>query len=57
LAEAGRVYLDGESPNGWHGAVGGGFWLGVIDPTSALSFSFTNNQERTSIFIKAGLSF
>jgi hypothetical protein len=57
LAEAGRVYLDGESPNGWHGAVGGGFWIGIIDPTSALSFSFTNNQERTGIFIKAGLSF
>lgn len=57
LAEAGRVYLDGESPGGWHGAFGGGFWIGVVDPTSALSFSFTNNQERTGIFIKAGLSF
>jgi hypothetical protein len=57
LAEAGRVYLDGESPGGWHGAFGGGFWIGVIDPTSALSFSFTNNRERTGIFIKAGLSF
>jgi outer membrane protein assembly factor BamA len=57
LAETGRVYLDGESPGGWHGAMGGGFWIGVIDPTSALSFSFTNNQERTGIFIKAGLSF
>jgi hypothetical protein len=57
LAETGRVYLDGESPGGWHGAFGGGFWIGVIDPTSALSFSFTNNQERTGVFIKAGLSF
>ena len=57
LAEAGRVYLDGESPDGWHGGMGGGFWIGIIDPTSALSFSFTNNQERTGVFIKAGLSF
>ena len=57
LAETGRVYLDGESPGGWHDAIGGGFWIGIIDPTSALSFSFTNNQERTGIFIKAGLSF
>ena len=57
LAETGRVYLDGESPGGWHSAMGGGFWIGIIDPTSALSFSFTNNQERTGIFIKAGLSF
>jgi hypothetical protein len=57
LAETGRVYLDGESPGGWHGAFGGGFWIGVIDPTSALSFSFTSNQERTGVFIKAGLSF
>lgn len=57
LAETGRVYLDGESPGGWHSAMGGGFWIGIVDPTSALSFSFTNNQERTGIFIKAGLSF
>jgi hypothetical protein len=57
LAETGRVWLEGESPGGWHGAMGGGFWIGVVDPTSALSFSFTNNQERTGIFIKAGLSF
>jgi hypothetical protein len=57
LAETGRVYLDGDSPDGWHSAIGGGFWIGIVDPTSALSFSFTNNQERTGIFIKAGLSF
>jgi hypothetical protein len=57
LAEAGRVYLDGESPGGWHSAFGGGFWIGVVDPTSALSFTFTNNQERTGVFIKAGLTF
>ncbi len=57
LAETGRVYLDGESPGGWHGGFGGGFWIGVIDPSSALSFTFTNNRERTGVFIKAGLSF
>jgi hypothetical protein len=57
LAEGGRVYLDGASPGGWHSAFGGGFWIGVLDPTSALSFAFTNNQERTGVFIRAGLSF
>ena len=57
LVDAGRVYLDGESPGGWHTAAGGGFWIGVLDPTSALSFAFTNNQERTGVFIRAGLAF
>jgi hypothetical protein len=57
LMDAGRVYLDGESPGGWHTAAGGGFWIGVLDPTSALSFAFTNNQERVGVFIRAGLAF
>jgi hypothetical protein len=57
LADAGRVYLDGESTGGWHTALGGGFWVGILDPASALSFAFTNGQERTGVFIKAGLTF
>ena len=35
-AEAGRVYVDGASPGGWHTARGVGFWIGVLDPTAAI---------------------
>lgn len=57
LVDAGRVYLHGASPGGWHTAVGGGFWIGLLDPSTALSFAFTNGQERTGAFVKLGLAF
>jgi hypothetical protein len=25
--DVGRVYVDGSSPDGWHNAFGGGFWI------------------------------
>ncbi len=55
LVDAGRVYQDGESPGGWHSAVGGGFWVGLLDPSTGLSFAFTNGQERTGAFVRLGL--
>lgn len=57
LVDGGRVYVDGASPGGWHSAVGGGFWIGLLDPSTALSFAFTNGSERTGAFLKLGLSF
>ncbi|MEO8199550.1 MAG: BamA/TamA family outer membrane protein [Gemmatimonadota bacterium] len=57
LADAGRVYQDRASPGGWHSAFGGGFWIGLLDPSTALSFAFTNGEERTGAFVKLGLNF
>ena len=37
LLDAGRVYVDGESPGGWHHARGGSIWFA----TPALSVSAT----------------
>src|SRR4029077_17733879 len=34
---AGRVYVDGESPGGWHSGGGGGGWLGFLGPRTKLS--------------------
>jgi hypothetical protein len=31
LAEAGRVYVDGESSGGWHQTTGGGLWFGAVE--------------------------
>jgi hypothetical protein len=33
-ADVGRVYVDGASPDGWHNALGGGFWV-AFHTTSA----------------------
>ena len=46
FADAGRVYMDGKSPGGWHTGMGGGLWLGVIKPSTSLSITFTNQRDR-----------
>jgi hypothetical protein len=54
--EAGRVYMNGESPGGWHRAAGAGVWIGVLSPATSLSVLFTNGRERR-ILIGTGTSF
>jgi hypothetical protein len=56
FADAGRVYLDGESPGGWHGVVGGGLWFGIIDPATGVSVTFTNNKQKR-VVVGTGLRF
>jgi hemolysin activation/secretion protein len=36
LVDAGRVYVSGDSPGGWHTAAGVGFWIGILDPSTSL---------------------
>jgi hypothetical protein len=56
FGEAGRVFNDGQSPGGWHRAVGAGFWVGVLSPSYSLSVVFTNGRER-GLLIGTGVSF
>jgi outer membrane protein assembly factor BamA len=37
IVDAGRVYVNGDSPGGWHTSAGVGFWVGVPDPSTAVS--------------------
>jgi len=46
FADAGRVYLNGQSPGGWHSAAGGGFWVGYLNPGPNVNVMFTNNSQR-----------
>jgi hypothetical protein len=56
LYETGRVYVDGESPGGWRSALGGGVWIGLPDPSKAISISFTDG-DFNRVFVRAGLTF
>jgi hypothetical protein len=56
FADAGRVYLDGESPGGWHGVVGGGLWFGLINPATGFSVMFTNSRDKR-VVLGTGLRF
>ncbi|HEY1951470.1 MAG TPA: hypothetical protein VGG76_01585 [Gemmatimonadaceae bacterium] len=49
FADAGRVYLNGNSPGGWHSAVGAGFWVGVLDPGKSVNVLFTNQSKHRVI--------
>jgi hypothetical protein len=44
--DAGKVYLNGQSPGGWHTAAGGGFWVGYLNPGTNLNVLFTNQKQR-----------
>jgi len=56
FVDAGRVYVDGESPGGWHTVAGGGLWLGIIDEARGFSVTFTNSTEKR-VLIGSGLKF
>jgi outer membrane protein assembly factor BamA len=50
FADAGRVYVDNDSPGGWHTAAGIGGWIAVARPGTGVSILVTNRQERRYTF-------
>ena len=57
LADAGRVYLEGEDSRMWHGAAGGGVWVSVLDRTNMMSLAIAKSEERTALYFQAGFGF
>ena len=48
LADVGRVYLDGEESDVWHGAGGGGVWASLLDPAYTVRVSVAVSEEDTA---------
>jgi hypothetical protein len=57
LADAGRVFLDGESSDQWHTAFGGGLWLAFLNRAYTLSLAAAASEERTGIYVQGGFGF
>jgi hypothetical protein len=57
FADAGRVWLEGETSDTWHTSYGGGLWFGVLARRNAIAISIARSDERTSLTIRAGFSF
>jgi hypothetical protein len=57
FADAGRVYLDGASPGGWQTGTGVGFWVGILNPSTALTVELGKHRGRSLTRIKTGLNF
>jgi hypothetical protein len=56
LAEAGRVYVDGSSPGGWHAVTGGGIWVGPRgDDSPTVTVTRTTEAGHAGIQLKFGL--
>jgi hypothetical protein len=50
FVEAGRVFVDGHSPSGWHTGVAAGLWLGVLSPGTNITVILSNRPERRWLF-------
>jgi hypothetical protein len=57
LADAGRVFLKGESSDTWHTALGGGFSLSYLEQAYTLSVALASGDERTAVYVQAGFGF
>jgi hypothetical protein len=56
LADAGRVWYQGESPGDWHTAVGGGLFFTFLDRSRAVSAYYAKG-EQGKIYFSYGLPF
>jgi hypothetical protein len=54
LADAGRVYMDGASPGGWHTAQGGGLWVSALG--QAVSLTYANGAD-SKLYLMLGMPF
>ena len=57
FADAGRVYVDGASPGGWHTGVGGGIYFKPIAQPYLLRVGAGVSDETTKIYILLGLPY
>lgn len=54
LADAGRVYLDGESPGGWHAGYGGGLSFQTLGQVFTLAYAY---GEHGQLYATLGMPF
>ena len=57
LADAGRVFLEGESSDVWHTGVGGGFWFAFLEPGNTISVAVASGDDRTAVYVRAGFGY
>ncbi len=57
LADAGRVFLEGEDSKRWHAAGGGGLWFSFVSPENTISLYAAASDEGTRFYLHAGFSY
>jgi hypothetical protein len=54
LVDAGRVWLDGDSPGKWHTGIGAGVWISALGQTFSVSFAHGDSNR---FYLQKGMSF
>jgi hemolysin activation/secretion protein len=54
LADAGRVWFDGDSRGSWHTGIGGGFWLNALGHAVSVAYA---QGEGHKLYLKYGMSY
>jgi hemolysin activation/secretion protein len=57
LADAGRVWVDGERSRRWHTAAGGGLWFAYFRPDHTVTISVVRSAEKTAFYLAMGFAF
>jgi hypothetical protein len=57
LADAGRVWLDGEDSDEWHEAFGGGIWLAFLSRDGTLTAAVARGEGRNGVYVRAGFAY
>ena len=57
LADAGRVWLQGESSDKWHHAFGGGLWFAPLARANTMNVAIARGEGRTGVYVRAGFMF
>jgi len=57
LADAGRVFVGGESSDAWHTGFGGGLWISVLGHANTFSIAAARGREGGGIYFRSGLLF
>jgi surface antigen Omp85-like protein len=57
LADAGRVFLSGETSTVWHGAAGGGLWFAFLNRVNTLTVALARSPEHTGLYVRAGFAY
>jgi hypothetical protein len=57
LGDVGRVFVEGESSDKWHGAGGGGIWFAFLNRANTISLALARGEEHTGFYLRAGFGF
>jgi hemolysin activation/secretion protein len=57
LADAGRVWVDGERSRRWHTAVGGGLWFAYFRRDHTVTVAAARSDEKTAFYLAMGFGF